>query len=411
MANHHPVEIPATGNPRERGIAMIMALLLTIVVVGVATAGTLLMHAHQTRTKNEFAQHSQAVQIARSGLTEALSWMRRQTSQPVLTFEPVLNTAVNPQVLDTIEPEIGIVREFKITGTTWARYEVWKDWAADPDSNRLALREQWKCQDISAGRMAAGAGATWRLRCVGYIYERRDANVDFDELPNHVLAKELLEAEAQRLMLQLPGQAALNVGDGNGAHINTNGRVRGGTAGAGIYYPSGSGTPTTGPNNQQRVTGNPALASGSNYDDSYEAVFGTSLQDLKSMASQVLTGVSTLPNPITENSLIVIEANAIHFDASHPLTGSGIVICVGNTNLDQGSNSSFSGLLYVDGNLTMREPSEINGAVICTGNMTLQGSGDFATINYDDGILNSLRQAFGSYSWSSTFKRTLHEDG
>ncbi|MFO1078816.1 MAG: hypothetical protein U1E73_13925 [Planctomycetota bacterium] len=384
-----------------------MALLLTIVVVGVATAGTLLMQAHRTRTQNEFAQQGQAVQIARSGLTEALSWMRRQTSQPVLTFEPVLDTLANPPVLDTIEPDIGIVREFKVTGTTWARYEVWKQWDTDPDTQRLILRQQWQCEDVSAARQAAGAGAAWRLRCMGYIYERRDPTAAFDEQPNRVLAKELLEAEAQRLMLQLPGQAALNVRLGGSASIGSNGRVRGGTTGAGIYYLSGAGAPGGGGS----ITGSPALASTTTYDDSYMGVFGTTLQDLKSMSTLVVTNMTNFPTPMPSNSLIVVENAAIHFDATHPLSGSGIVICVGNTFVDTGSNSSFSGLLYVNGNFSMRQPSEINGAVLVTGTTTLLGgSGDYATIQYDDGILNTLRQSFGNYTLSSTFKRALHED-
>jgi hypothetical protein len=33
----------------------------------------------------------------------------------------------------------------------------------------------------------------------------------------------------------------------------------------------------------------------------------------------------------------------------------------------------FSGLLYVQGNLTVREPCEIQGAVVVTGTVTIQG--------------------------------------
>ena len=57
----------------------------------------------------------------------------------------------------------------------------------------------------------------------------------------------------------------------------------------------------------------------------------------------------------------------------------------------------FNGLLYVDGGFDMRAPAEISGSVVVTGNMTLQGIGDYATINYDEGVLNSLRQAIGNY--------------
>ena len=36
------------------------------------------------------AAHGQSVQFAKSGLIEALGWLRKQTSQPVTAFEPVL---------------------------------------------------------------------------------------------------------------------------------------------------------------------------------------------------------------------------------------------------------------------------------------------------------------------------------
>jgi hypothetical protein len=53
--------------------------------------------------------------------------------------------------------------------------------------------------------------------------------------------------------------------------------------------------------------------------------------------------------------------------------------------------------LYVDGNLTIRAPSEINGSIVCTGNITIQGVSDYATVNYDEGALSALLDMFGNY--------------
>jgi len=395
---------------KQAGAALISAIWLTVVVFGVVTTGTLILQSHRAQTRINFAQNSQALQIARSGLTEARSWLRRQTSQPVTEFSPVLDQSVSPAILDTMDPDIGIVREFKISGETWARYEVWKEWEADPDPDRLSIRRNVQCTDISAAVQSGGSGSAWRLRCFGYIYHRADAGVDFNVQPNYVVARELLEVEVQRLILQLPGQAALNVGDGNSCHINTNGRIRGGSLAAGIYYPAGSGTPTTGPNNQDRVTGNPPLAEAIEYDDSYEAVFSMSLSQLKGMATQVLDGLSSFPNPVPEGDLIVVEDSSMTFNSALPLRGNGIVVLVGNVTLSPGNNSNFSGFLYVDGNLTLRAPSEIRGAVICTGNVTVQGASDYATIEYDDEVIALLRANFGNYNISSSFKRLLAED-
>jgi hypothetical protein len=195
------------------------------------------------------------------------------------------------------------------------------------------------------------------------------------------------------------------VSDGNNCHINTNGRIQGGAAG-GIYYLAGSGTPTTGPNNQNRVTGTPPLATSAAYDDSYEAVFGLDLDRLRAVADAVITDPSEFPSPLPTNALVIVEpTSAMHWDNSTPLLGTGIVIVVGNAQISQGSYSNFSGLLYVDGNLTVRAPSEIRGSVICTGNVNIQGVPDFATITYDDGVLNSLRANFGNYQRSNSLYR------
>jgi len=393
---------------RQDGVALISALWLVIVVLGIVTTGVIVLQSHRAKTRIAFARNSQAMQIARSGLVEARSWLRRQTSQPVVAFEPALDALAVPPILDTIDPDIGIVREFRVTGQTWARYEVWKQWDADPDLVRRALRQQLQCEDITRLRGIASDGAVWRLRCMGYIYNREDANTPFDEQPNHVIAKELLEVECERLLLQTPGEAAVNVGDGNSCLINTQGRIRGNSAG-GIYYPASSGTPTTGPSGEQRVLGTPRLASGIGYDDSFEAVFSVSLDEIKAMASMVLTDCAQIPDPVPDGSIIVCEQASMQFDSSHPLRGNGLLVLVGNVTMPSGNNSNFSGFVYIDGGFTMRGPSEIRGAVIVTGNMTVQGQPDYATIEYDEGVLSTLRASFGSYNISSSFKRLMQE--
>lgn len=385
-----------------------MALIFTVVVLGIVTTGAIILHSNKQKTRLVFARDAQAMQIARSGLTEARSWLNRQVVQPVVAFEPQLDLLASPPILDTDDPDIGIVREFAVAGQIWARYEVWKEWAADPDTARAAKRVQWQCEEISDERSASGTGAAWRLTCMGYIYERLDPNVDFDVQPNRVIASQLLDMEVQRLILQLPGQSAVNVSDGNNCHINTKGRIIGGGTAAGIYYPAASGTPSTGSSSPPRVTGTPALAStATTYDDSYETVFSMSLSELKALASHVVTDMNDFPSPVPDGALIVVEDNNIKFDSSTPLLGYGIVVCVGNTMISPGSGSTFSGFLYVDGNFTMRAPSDIRGALVCTGNMTVQGSADYSTISYDEDVLNALRKGFGSYNVSRGYHRRL----
>lgn len=396
LRNPHPT------SERERGVALIVALLFTLVVAATVAVGTLSLHSHHVETQTSFLADGQALQTARSGLSDSLGWLRRQTSQPVLHFSPVLDPLADPPVYDTLDPDIGIVREFKITGSLWARYEVWKDWPADPDPARFALRQQYSCRDISLVRGSTSVGAVWLLRSVGFVYLKQDDSLPYDQLPNRVLASEFIETEARRLVLNLPGQSALNVRNGGSASININGRIYGGSTAAGIYYPQATGTPSTGPFAEFRVTGTPSLSTTVTYQDSYEVLFGLSLTELKAMATYVVTAPSGLPTPLLGTPLVVVESPSIVFDSANPLSGNGIVIAIGNVTIQNGSNSNFSGLLYVQGNLTMRAPSEIRGAVVCTGSVVIQGSPDYATVFYDQAALDALQQAFGSYGFSNT---------
>jgi hypothetical protein len=389
----------------ERGAALIMSLFFMIVTVGIVFTGVLIEKANRDKTRTNFRLNSQANQFARAGLTEAVSWYRRQTSQPVAGFEPVVDMQSDPPIIDSDEPDLGIVREFRIEGKIWGRYEVWKEWADDPVEERRAWRARMQCQDVSPQRHTGSGGTSWRLRSLGYVFEREDREVRFDEAPNRVVAVEILETEIVRRRLAPPGQSALTVGDGNSAHVNTYGRIEGGTDGSGIYYPAGSGRPTTGPNNQRRVTGNPALSQAPGpIDLSPEAVFGVSYSELKASADHVVTDRRDIPVPIGDMATVVIESASVTFDRDTPLLGSGIVYVKGNCSIIAGSNSRFSGLLYVEGNLIVRAPSEIEGAAIVTGNFNIQGSGDYATIRYSDEVLNALRQSIGQYRFLGPFR-------
>ena len=381
-----------------------MAMFFTVLVVGVVMTGALTLRAHQQRTSVAFVARGQSVQFARSGLVESIGWLRKQTAQPVTDFEPRLDASATPPLLDTIDSDIGIAREFRITNSVWGRYEVWKDWTTDPDPDRLAFRQQMQCEDVSTLRGNLSPGSVWRLRSIGYVYRRVDPTVRFDEAPNQMLAKQVLEAEARRLALLPPGQSALCARNGSGIRVLTRGRVFGGTAAAGLFYESG--TPTISGTGATVIGGQTAWPS---YDDSFEAVFGVAQAELGAMADYFVTQASDFPSPVPVNALVLCTTG-MTFTAARPLKGTGVVAIVGNTTIGQGSYSAFSGLLYVVGNLTIREPSEIQGAVVVTGSVTVEGASDYATITYDDTILAGLRHQLGTYRLSSTLSRPLARD-
>lgn len=386
----------------ERGLALILGIFFTIIVLGITVSGALILKSHQTKTRTSFVTHGQSAQFAKSGLIEALGWLRKQSSQPVLDFEPRFDDTAVPPVLDTIEPEVGIVREFRITGSVWGRYEVWKDWTADPDPVRAAWRAQFQCRDVSSERSEPN-GTIWHLCSVGYVFRRMDDGVAFNQQPNQVLGQEVMTVEARRLAINPPGQAALCTDNGSNTRVQTKGRILGGSRGAGIYYKNTGGVPTV-TGTGAICTGTPAMAATATYDDSIGAVFGVTLDELKAMANYVVTTAAEFPSPVPTNSLIVCEV-PITFTAAQPLRGTAVVVCTSNVTISPSSYSNFNGLLYVAGNFSMREPSEIAGAVIVGGSTLLQGNADSASISYDDGILNMLRIELGSYRLSSAFLR------
>jgi hypothetical protein len=102
--------------------------------------------------------------------------------------------------------------------------------------------------------------------------------------------------------------------------------------------------------------------------------------------------------------------NNISFDAGRSLNGNGIVYFAGSVSLIAGNNSSFSGLLYIEDGFTMRQTSDIYGAVVCKGNCNIQGAGDYATIWYDDDVLSELRTKIGLYRWSNAFRSILNQE-
>jgi len=409
----HPARVRSVAflahDPRrnERGMALIFALFFAVVALGITLSGTIFVKAHRDATSIRFASNSQAVEFARSGLIEAIGWFRKQTAQPVTTFAPQFAPTATPPSFDTIDPEIGIVREFEISGAIWGRYEVWKTWAADPDADRLAFRTQLQCEDISDQRGNLSPGSVWRLRSIGYVFRRTDPSARFDAEPNRVIAKELVETEIRRLALQPPGQAALCTRTASTCRINTRGRIYGGTNAAGIYVKSGTGSVTVS-GTGATVTG--GISPNANYDDSMTAVFGVTLAELQGMADAVIVNPAEFPSPLPDTSVVVADTD-LTFDATRPLTGTGILVVNGDVTIQPSSYSSFSGLLYVNGNLTVREPCEMQGSIVVTGAVTVQGStSDFATITFDDGIVARLRQTLGTYRQATSTTRPFWGD-
>ncbi len=401
------------GKPRkdaEKGVAIILGLFLSIIAIGLAVSSVQLLNSQRKNTETGHRLRGQALQFARSGLTEAANWLRRQPSQPVQTFAPRRDVSASPAIMETDDPDIGLVREFPINGGFWGRYEIWKPWAGDPDPDRLIRRMNLQVEDVSQSRGGLPAGSVWKVKSMGYVFKYVDPTKAFNELPNKVLGTELLESEVRRILLTFPGSSALNVNDGNNAHVNTGGRVIGGADGAGITYPANSGTPTQGPLDDNRVSGSPGLSPIPDYDDAMETVFGLGEGQLRAMADLVVTDMDDFPVPVPSNSIVFVDLGNVAFTAGTPLLGTGIVVVNGTVRIAAGSNSDFAGMLYCKGNLTVRAPCEIAGTVVSQGNVTIQGSKDLAIIRYDGSVLDALRRDVSQYRLAGAIRRSIVRD-
>ena len=120
-----------TGSNRERGAVMVWALIFVIVTAGMIISHSAYMASHRQTMDVHLKRKPLAANFARAALTDGLSWFQAQATQPVAEFAPRKDTAVNPPVLDTLDPTLGLVREFEIRGNLWGRYEIRKDEAMD----------------------------------------------------------------------------------------------------------------------------------------------------------------------------------------------------------------------------------------------------------------------------------------
>jgi len=394
---------------KEAGVALVLGVMFTIIAVGLVVSGTLSLRAHRTKTETSFRLHGQSMQFARAGLIEALGWFRKQTAQPVLAFDPRLDAGATPPVLDTQDPDIGIVREFQISGLVWGRYEVWKRWDTDPNATRLAWRRQVQCADVSTARGSAAPGNVWLLRSVAYVFQRNDLTRPYNVAPNRVLGSSILETELRRLTLVPPGMAAVCCGNPTGSSIRDRVNIQGAGGSAVYYRRTGTSTIT--------VSGGAVTAGGVNrntttqpYDDSVTAVFGVTEDELRSLADDRITNPVDFPQPVPRQTLCFVDVPTLDLTMTRRLEGNAIVYVRGNVNFQTGNQSYFTGFLYVQGNLTMRESLEFNGTIVCTGTIDIQGVADWVNITYDDAALNSLRTEIGQYRLSGAIRSLRGED-
>jgi hypothetical protein len=402
-------------------MAVIAGISLVLVTL---TAGILIAQFSGKITQRQLTEQGQALNASQAGLTEGLSWFRRQTTQPVTNFAPIHDTTATPPILDTQDDTIGLVREYPVSdpGRVWARYELKKTGIAG-GTNTL---------DISAQRGKRTVGQVWQLESQGIIFVKNNTSAAYNASGNVVLSRRTLRTEIQRLGVRPPADAALVVDRGASVVLNDTNILIAGNSRPGLAWvastgsASGSAAP---PLATAYVTGTNPGATVSTIGATPDRftipnIFGMNVQDLRAMADIEVPDVPSLApyyqttgmnSSLPSMKLILLndpanQSKTYTFTSANPLNGTGILVVFGNLTIAASSNSIFNGLILVmNGSYQQNAPSTVNGTVIVNtrtnpggspaayGTVTLAGAGDKSYIRYDANVLSYLQRRMGLY--------------
>lgn len=419
---------------------MLLVSVFTIVLMA-SISFTNSSYKEARRTKSE----SQVYNVARAGLVDAINYFKRQASQPVEKFRPTYNSAVptkgdtnDPYTIDpgstggklheddsgggpSDKPHLGIVQEFLIDATQnlWGRYEIGKITRLEKDSQGKlrnyaiieydstgspvvkaipdAKSREWEgVRDVTANYAMEGKGLVWRIRSHGYVYRKDPAATSatrFYQYPNEVLSQIELETEIRRLQLT-DYKAALRGNTGftfvGSSRVKLN--APGGYALAHNPAATISGSPS--------MAGDLGLSTQDNRQLDFNEIFAISdAQTLASMADVNVTDLSQLPMAMSTMALTYIKPNGgtALFDVSRPLNGGGILVVDGNLVMGTDSASSYSGYIFVNGNLEMNSTCFTVGQVVVNGTVKVSSPSDRASLDYNTGLIGEIRRQLGQY--------------
>jgi hypothetical protein len=133
---------------------------------------------------------------------------------------------------------------------------------------------------------------------------------------------------------------------------------------------------------------------------------------LKSMAVQIdptkVGGISCFPqstdinytDEVSRTSFYYItttglSGNTLDFQANNArvMSGVGLAIIDGNLTIEAKNNSTWAGVIFVDGNVNLRGPAEISGILIATGTVSLGNASDNfkATVEYNSEAISTVQ--------------------
>lgn len=413
----------------QQGLALPIVLMLSMILISLLGATTMVALGSGKQVKRQFSKEAQASNIARAGLQDALGWFKNQPAQPVrhdsfdtaqqdcvgaradenvhLAFHPQ-EDLVNPELSETLDESLGIVKELKIQEPDlWGRYVVRRydcGKPADSEWNKSSVRDITFERGKNDGFSNVGQGVVWYIESEGTVYHKVDPAKEPDQPPNRVVQKASAATEINRLSLNVYKAPVTLTGSSASSFNNKCNLIGDGTnALFGIARNSNNSNYSGSPSISNVTYTSPASIKFAVADDrTVEGTFNMSLEELKASSNAVYEDEKDMVlEPRPENQLIFLEGNGTKtftFPRStdqKALQGSGVLVVNGNLDFKPDGNSSFIGLVYVTGTFKIRESNQVGGALV-TGKLDCQPTNS-ATIEYNDNIMSSIRQRLGAY--------------
>lgn len=413
----------------QQGISLMLTIMMSVFLLIIITVGSSYLSASERSNVKRFTKQGQADNIARAGLQEAVNWFKTQDIQPVRqggvtpaydcedqAFHPKYNS--DPLERETIDESYGLVKDIQIDRSIWGRYRVKRQVpcspaAQDPHAVHDFTVERGKNEDASA---TSGEGVVWYIESEGIVYRRTNYTKDADgvfttgptgpEGENPILDRSRAAIEINRMAILVDRAAATTLSSSNNSsRFNSRCQVLGDSnALSGINYYGGSPSLPDGNGAISVLSGGPKTYNNPNPKLTPERVFSVSKAELKSLSDSIYESVVEMPDKIPM-SIVYMQGN-FTFNYDKPFVGSGIAFVDGNLNLQDGSNSLYSGVLYVTGRLTVGVNNTLSGAVIANEIRCEPGSGGTSSISYTHNYINDIRQILGTYRENSMSYKT-----
>jgi hypothetical protein len=395
----------------EEGSVLVWALLFVVITSGMVISHSLRLSSQRRDLDALFDRKVLARSVASSGVVDALAWFREQATQPVRNFTPQFDPAGDPPALDTIDPALGLVREFEIRGNLWGRYEL----------------RNAEARDISAERGINGNGKAWGLQVRSFVYRIADPEKPFDEAPNRVVAADTLSTEFCSLGLSLPALAPIAAQDPEAVTFFENVIINGGSQ-PGMVHGDGptdtkdysdpgetalpgeigdvaavspfpiriSVDPILSP--LSTLVGNPPKLRAPTLGIDITRIFGVRADELRAFSDFVGSNVAEIEKAGGGGRLVFVPGDLI-IDQGIQLDASVLVI---NGSLGVPSNPEptvIRGIVYVEGDAKILGNFKLEGSLIAKHRLVLGESGGGAPveIQYSAPLVQRLQASLRDY--------------